>query len=122
MLFTTPLATPKLLDFPTPKISNFPYSFFFSFFKAELALQIIKGEAKIVDVCRQNDLKQSEVESWVNTFISSGTQGLKTNAKEQQVETDRQIRDMQAKIGELVLELDARKKLQALLNQEENNS
>jgi len=29
---------------------------------------------------------------------------------------------MQAKIGELVLELDARKKLQALLNQEENNS
>ena len=90
--------------------------------KAELALQIIKGEAKIVDVCRQNDLKQSEVESWVNRFISSGTQGLKTNAKEQQVETDRQIRDMQAKIGELVLELDARKKLQALLNQEENNS
>ena len=34
--------------------------------KAELALQIIKGEAKLIDVCRQNDLKQSEVESWIN--------------------------------------------------------
>ena len=79
--------------------------------KAEIILQIIKGEAKLVDVCRQNDLKQSEVVSWVNTFISSGTQGLKTNAKDQQVETERQIKDMQAKIGELVLELDARKKL-----------
>ena len=28
ILFTTPLATPRLLDFPTPRISNFPYSFF----------------------------------------------------------------------------------------------
>lgn len=89
--------------------------------KAEISLQIIKGEVKIVDVCRQNDLKQSEVESWINTFISSGTQGLKSNTKEQQVETERQIKDMQAKIGELVLELDARKKLQALLDREENN-
>ncbi len=90
--------------------------------KAEIALQIIKGEIKIVDVCRQNDLKQSEVESWINTFISGGTQSLKTNTKEQQIETERQIKDMQAKIGELVLELDARKKLQALLDREENNS
>lgn len=89
--------------------------------KAEIALQIIKGEVKIIDVCRQNDLKQSEVELWLNTFISSGTQGLKTNTKEQQVETERQIKEMQAKIGELVLELDARKKLQALLDREENN-
>ncbi len=90
--------------------------------KAEIALQIIKGELKIVDVCRQNDLKQSEVESWINTFIAGGTQSLKTNTKEQQIETERQIKDMQAKIGELVLELDARKKLQALLDREESNS
>lgn len=90
--------------------------------KAEIILQIIKGEVNLVDVCRQNDLKQSEVESWINTFVSSGTQGLKTNAKDQQVETERQIKEMQAKIGELVLELDARKKLQALLDREENNS
>lgn len=89
--------------------------------KAEIALQIIKGEVKIIDVCRQNDLKQSEVESWINTFISSGTHGLKINTKEQQIETERQIKDMQAKIGELVLELDARKKLQALLDREESN-
>ncbi len=37
-------------------------------------------------------------------------------------ERDRQIKTMQAKIGELVLELDARKKLQALNDQEEENS
>ena len=90
--------------------------------KAELALQIIKGEITMVDACRQNDLKQSEVDNWIATFIASGTQGLKTNSKEQMNEHERQIKEMQTKIGELVLELDARKKLQALREREETES
>ena len=36
--------------------------------KVELLLQLIKGEAKLVDVCREHDLKQSEVESWMETL------------------------------------------------------
>jgi hypothetical protein len=31
--------------------------------KTELILRLIKGEKKLVDVCREHDLKQSEVES-----------------------------------------------------------
>ena len=31
--------------------------------KVELLLQLIKGEPKLVDACREQDLKQSEVES-----------------------------------------------------------
>jgi transposase-like protein len=90
--------------------------------KAEIILQLIKGEVKLVDVCRQNDLKQSEVESWIETFLKGGEKNLKTNAKEEIDQYERQIKEMRAKIGELVLELDARKKLQALLDQEETNS
>ena len=33
--------------------------------KVELLLQLIKGEAKLVDVCREHDQTQSEVESWM---------------------------------------------------------
>lgn len=36
--------------------------------KVELLLQLIKGEAKLVDVCREHDLKESDVESWMDTF------------------------------------------------------
>jgi len=90
--------------------------------KAEIILQLIKGEVKLVDVCRQNDLKQSEVESWIETFLKGGEKNLKTNAKEEIDQYERLIKEMRAKIGELVLELDARKKLQALLDQEETNS
>ena len=90
--------------------------------KAELVLQIIRGEITLVEACRANDLKQSEVDSWMKEFISSGTQGLKAKNKEDLDERDRQIKTMQAKIGELVLEIDARKKLQALNDQDEENS
>lgn len=90
--------------------------------KAELVLQIIKGEKTLVEACRANDLKQSEVDMWIKEFVASGTQGLKAKNKDELDERDRQIKTMQAKIGELVLELDARKKLQALIDQEEENS
>ncbi len=36
--------------------------------KVELLLSLIKGERKLVDVCRGHDLKQSEVESWMETL------------------------------------------------------
>ena len=38
--------------------------------KVELLLQLIRGERKLVDVCREHDLKQSEVETWMDTFAS----------------------------------------------------
>ena len=90
--------------------------------KAELVLKIIKNEITLVEACRANDLKQSEIESWIDEFINSGTKGLKANNKDARDEQAKEIKDMKAKIGELVLELDARKKLQALIDLEENNS
>jgi len=33
--------------------------------KVELRLQLIWGERKLVNVCREHDLKQSEVEAWM---------------------------------------------------------
>jgi transposase-like protein len=90
--------------------------------KSEIVLQIIKGQTTIIDVCRKNDLKQSEIQVWIDDFIAGGRNNLKTNAKEEQSQQERQIKDMQATIGELYLELDARKKLQALYDQEETNS
>lgn len=39
--------------------------------KVELVLQLIKGEAKLVEVCREHDLKQSEVESSLEIFLKA---------------------------------------------------
>ena len=46
----------------------------------ELLLALIKGEKKLVDVRREYDLKQSEVEGWMETFIKGGSErSLKVN-------------------------------------------
>jgi transposase-like protein len=87
--------------------------------KVDLLLQLIKGEATLVDVCREHDLKQSEVEGWMDTFLKSGERGLKARSEDEQATHDREVRELRAKVGELVLELDARKKLDALTGKPE---
>ena len=87
--------------------------------KVELLLQLIKGEVKLVDACREHDLKQSDVESWMETFLKAGERGLKARSEDEQAVHDREVRELRAKVGELVLELDARKKLDALTGKPE---
>jgi transposase-like protein len=40
--------------------------------KAELLLQLIRGETPSVDACRPHDLKQTKVEAWMDTFLQGG--------------------------------------------------
>jgi len=87
--------------------------------KVELLLQLIKGEPKLVDACREHDLKQSEVEGWMETFVQGGERSLKARSEDEQAVHEREVRELRAKVGELVLELDARKKLDALTGKPE---
>ena len=72
-------------------------------------------------MCRQNDLKQTEVEGWIQSFMDGGKQNLKSTAKDRQDEHEKEIMTLRAKVGELVLEVEARKKYQALLDQDETS-
>ena len=87
--------------------------------KVELLLQLIRGETKLVDMCREHDLKQSEVEAWMETFLQGGERSLKARSEDEQAIHEREVRELRAKVGELVLELDARKKLDALTGKPE---
>ena len=40
--------------------------------KVERLLALIKGEKKLVDACREYNLRQSEVEEWMDTLVVSG--------------------------------------------------
>jgi transposase-like protein len=87
--------------------------------KVELLLQLIRGETKLVDVCREHDLKQSEVEAWMEAFLHGGERSLKARSEDEQAVHERELRELRAKVGELVLELDARKQLDALTGKPE---
>ncbi len=88
--------------------------------KTEIVLQLLKKERQLVDVCREHDLKQSEVNAWVEEFIQGGKTNLKTNSKQAQFAHTKEVKQLQAKVGELVMELEARKKWQAMLDAQED--
>jgi transposase-like protein len=87
--------------------------------KAELVLALLKGTRQIVDVCRENDLKQSEIEKWKEEFLKAGEETLKAHIAPDE---HREVKDLRAKVGELLLELDARKKLEALIRSKRSPS
>ncbi len=62
--------------------------------KVELLLQLIRGETKLVDVCREHDLKQSEVEGWMETFLKGGERSLKVRSEDEQAVHEHELREL----------------------------
>ena len=69
-----------------------------------------RGETKLGDACREHDLKQSEVDGWMETFVKGGGRSLRVRSEDEQAVHEHELRELRAKVGELALELDARKK------------
>lgn len=82
--------------------------------KAEIILQILRQTTTVIDVARQNDLTPSEVQEWVDTFLKGGEQSLKARAAGAQDQTEREIKELKATIGDLYVENAILKKAKAL--------
>ena len=92
--------------------------------KADLVLELIKGQKTIVDAAREYDLKQSEIQSWIGRFMEYGRQGLRSNPKKVETLYEEELKAHREKIGELVLQIDVLKKAKKVLedSEEENSS
>jgi transposase-like protein len=82
--------------------------------KAEIILHIIRQTTTVIDVARQNDLTPSEVQEWIDTFLKAGEKGLKTRASDLQEQTEKEIKELKATIGDLYVENAILKKANAL--------
>ena len=89
--------------------------------KTEVVLQILKGQKTIVDVAREHDLRQNEIQQWVDTFVEFGKEALKSNPRNIEALYQKELRKHREKIGELVLQIDVLKKAKAILAEEENS-
>jgi transposase-like protein len=78
--------------------------------KTDLVLEIIKGQKTIVDAEREYDLKQSEIQKWIETFMEYGRQGLRANPKNVESLYVEELRAHPEKIGQLVLQIDVLEK------------
>ncbi|MCP1632025.1 transposase-like protein [Kerstersia gyiorum] len=90
--------------------------------KSALVLDIIQGKTTVSEASRQYDLSPSEVEQWVDDAKRGMENALRANPLDIKEQYERQLKDLQEAYGEAMLELRARKKLQALLDEEGNTA
>jgi transposase len=70
--------------------------------KTEVVLRVVRGEA-IDEVAREIQVPVHEVEEWRRIFLESGQQGLKRRGLDPE---EREVRRLQAKIGDMTMRLE----------------
>ena len=86
--------------------------------KSALVMEIIQGKTTVSEASRAYDLMPSEIEGWVDEGKRGMENALRAKPEDVREQYERQLRDLQQAYGEAMLELRARKKLQALLDEE----
>ena len=89
--------------------------------KSALVIESIKGKTTVSEASRSYELTPSEIENWVDDARKRMENALKTNPLDVRHQYEKQLRDLQEAYGEAMLELRARKKLQALMEREDDN-
>ena len=70
--------------------------------KMEVVLRLVRGEA-IDEVAREIQVPVHEVEEWRRVFLEGGQQGLKRRGLDPE---ERELRRLQAKIGDMTMRLE----------------
>ena len=86
--------------------------------KSALVLEIIQGKTTVAEASRAYDLSPSEVEGWVDEGKRGMENALRAKPEDVREQYERQLQELQQAYGEAMQELRARKKLQALLDEE----
>ena len=70
--------------------------------KTEVVLRVVRGEA-LDEVAREIQVPVHELEEWRRVFLESGQQGLKRRGLDPE---ERELRRLQAKIGDMTMRLE----------------
>ena len=89
--------------------------------KSALVIELLQGKMTVAEASRQYDLSPSEIESWMDDARKGMENALKANPLDVRQQYEKQLGDLQEAYGEAMLELRARKKLQALMEREDAN-
>jgi hypothetical protein len=71
-----------------------------------LVLSVLKGETTVEEGARQHRLTTSEIEAWINRMVTAAHNALRSRPRDADAIKDEQIRRLQQKVGELVVDVD----------------
>jgi len=72
--------------------------------KAAIILEILKGQISVPEAARKYGFTQGEYRKWADEFMRGGIDALKVNRKGLEADHRAEVRRLQAKIGQLVME------------------
>lgn len=77
--------------------------------KATVVTDIIKGKTTASEVARTHDLTVAEIECWIDDFVSSGTEALRSHPRDIEAKAKAREKDLLAKIGDLTMQMEVYK-------------
>lgn len=77
--------------------------------KAAVVLELLRG-GEAVEVARKHGLSQAQLFAWRDRFLEGGQAALRTRRGQGELDRDRQVRELERKVGQLTLENEVLKK------------
>jgi len=74
-----------------------------------LVLSILKGEMTVDEGAKQHRLTTSEIQEWKDRMLAAAHNALRSRPRDADAIKDEQIRRLQQKVGELVVDVDVLK-------------
>lgn len=74
--------------------------------RSALIVSILREEITIQEAARKHDLTVNEIENWKDNFLNAGENALRSRPRDEEALKDGQIKKLQRKIGELVMDID----------------
>ena len=74
--------------------------------RAALVLSILKGETTVAEAARKHGLTVADIESWRDTFLLAAENALRSRPKDEEALHQEQVKKLERKVGQLVMELD----------------
>lgn len=74
--------------------------------RAALVFSILRGDTTVVEAARKHGLTVAEVEHWKDALLLGAENALRSRPKDEEALQQEQIKKLERKVGQLVMELD----------------
>ena len=87
-------------------------------FKVQLVQEILSGQTTQSKACRDHQLSPTAVKRWIDKFQTG--QPIEDRPSRRERHLEEEVRNLKAKVGELVMQIDVLKKLDDFVRQRKN--
>ena len=87
-----------------------------------LVLSILRGETSAQEAAREHGLTVAEIERWKEAFLGGGENALRSRPRDEEGVKDTRIRQLERKLGEMVLDMDIMREAMKLVPLDDSRS